>query len=115
MRARRSLSSALVATGIVNGRIVSALVTDMSVSSAGAVGSDDDVKPCRSRPRTAPGRHPGIAPRSYSRVVSRASQPTSRVISAATANDRIDADIQLCGLKPMSRPNDVHAEAHQDT
>ena len=57
----------------------------------------------------------GFAPWSYSRVASRASQPTSRVISAATAKDRIEADIQLCGLKPMSRPNDVHAETHQET
>ena len=44
-----------------------------------------------------------------------ASQPASRVIAAATQKDRIDADIQLAGVKPMSRPNDVYAEAHQDT
>jgi hypothetical protein len=39
----------------------------------------------------------------------------SNVITAATQKDRIDADIQLCGVKPMSCPNDVQAEAHQDT
>ena len=44
-----------------------------------------------------------------------ASQPTSRVIRAATANDRIEADIQLCAVKSISRPNDVHAETHQET
>jgi hypothetical protein len=41
--------------------------------------------------------------------------PTSSVIPAATANDRIDADIQLAGVKPRNRATDVHAEAHQDT
>ena len=34
---------------------------------------------------------------------------------AATAKDRIEADIQLAGVKPMSCPNEVHADAHQDT
>jgi hypothetical protein len=37
------------------------------------------------------------------------------VTAAATAKDRIEADIQLAGVKPMSCPNDVQAEAHQDT
>jgi hypothetical protein len=37
------------------------------------------------------------------------------VTAAATANDRIEADIQLAGLNPMSWPNEVHADAHQDT
>jgi hypothetical protein len=37
------------------------------------------------------------------------------VITAATPKDRIDADIQLAGAKPMVCPIDVHAEAHQDT
>ena len=36
-------------------------------------------------------------------------------IAAATANDKIEADIQLAGVKPMSCPKDVHADAHQDT
>jgi len=45
----------------------------------------------------------------------RASPPTSKVTAAATAKDRIEADIQLAGVKPMSCPNELHAEAHQDT
>ena len=28
-----------------------------------------------------------------------------------TANDKIEADIQLAGLNPMSWPNEVHADA----
>ncbi len=45
----------------------------------------------------------------------RCSRPPATVIAAATANDRIEADIQLAGVKPMSWPNDVQADAHQDT
>jgi hypothetical protein len=45
----------------------------------------------------------------------RRSGPAATVTAAATANDRIEADIQLAGVKPMSWPNDVHADAHQDT
>jgi hypothetical protein len=37
------------------------------------------------------------------------------VVTAATANDRIDADIQLAGRKPANRATDVHADTHQDT
>ena len=33
----------------------------------------------------------------------------------ATQKDRIEADIQVAGVKPMSCPADVHAETHQDT
>jgi len=44
-----------------------------------------------------------------------ASHPASRVITAATQKDRIDADIQLAGVKPMRCPKEVHAEAHHDT
>ena len=50
-----------------------------------------------------------------SRRSHRASPPTVRVTAAATVKDRIDADIQLAGVKPMSRPNEVHPAAHQDT
>ena len=50
-----------------------------------------------------------------SRRSHRARPPTARVTAAATAKDRIDADIQLAGVKPMSRPNEVHPEAHHDT
>ena len=45
----------------------------------------------------------------------RCSRPPATVIAAATVNDRIEADIQLAGAKPMSWPNDVQADAHQDT
>ena len=45
----------------------------------------------------------------------RCSAPAATVTAAATANDRIEADIQLAGVKPMAWPNDVHADAHQDT
>ncbi len=37
------------------------------------------------------------------------------VSTAATAKDRMDADIQLAGVKPMARPAEVQAEAHHDT
>jgi hypothetical protein len=37
------------------------------------------------------------------------------VTAAATAKDRIDADIQLAGVNPRKRATEVHAEAHQDT
>jgi hypothetical protein len=47
--------------------------------------------------------------------IARVSQPASSVSTADTQNDRIDADIQLAGVKPMSFPKDVHADAHQDT
>ena len=40
---------------------------------------------------------------------------TSSVIIPAAQKDRIDADIQLAGVNPMSCPNEDHAEAHQDT
>jgi len=43
------------------------------------------------------------------------SGPVSSVITAATAKDRIEADIQVAGVKSMACPMDVHAEAHQDT
>jgi len=48
-------------------------------------------------------------------LISRAAPPASRVITAAATKDKMDADIQLSGVKPMSWPKDVHAEAHQDT
>jgi hypothetical protein len=37
------------------------------------------------------------------------------VITAATVKDRIEADIQVAGLKPIACPMDVHAETHHDT
>ena len=37
------------------------------------------------------------------------------MIVAATPKDRIEADIQVAGLKPIARPTDVHPEAHHDT
>jgi len=40
---------------------------------------------------------------------------TSSVIIPAAQKDMIEADIQPAGVKPMSRPNEDHAEAHQDT
>jgi hypothetical protein len=46
-------------------------------------------------------------------VAGPASAPVSSVITAATPKDRIDADIQLDGAKPMVCPIDVHAQAHQ--
>jgi hypothetical protein len=49
------------------------------------------------------------------RVSQRTRPPTSSVITAATPKDRIEADIQLAGVKPMRRPNDVHADTHHDT
>src|SRR5271165_2701555 len=49
------------------------------------------------------------------RRASRVSPPNSSVNAAATQKDRIDADIQLAGVKPMACPADVHAETHQDT
>src|SRR5271155_2444408 len=45
----------------------------------------------------------------------RGGAPAGRVIAAATAKDRIEADIQLAGVKPRSWPNEVQAAAHQDT
>ena len=45
----------------------------------------------------------------------RGTGPVATVTAAATAKDRIEADIQLAGMKPMSWPNDIQAEAHQDT
>jgi hypothetical protein len=45
----------------------------------------------------------------------RVTPPASSVITAATAKDRIEADIQLAGVKPMNRPAEVQADAHQDT
>jgi hypothetical protein len=42
--------------------------------------------------------------------------PLTRIVTAAAAaKDRIEADIQSAGVKPMARPAAVHAEAHQDT
>ncbi len=49
------------------------------------------------------------------RRITRASHPASSVSTADTQKDMIDADIQAAGVKPMSCPKDVHAEAHQDT
>jgi len=49
------------------------------------------------------------------RLRQRSRKPISSVTAAATLKDRIEADIQLAGVKPMSCPIDVHAEAHQDT
>ena len=46
---------------------------------------------------------------------SRATPLTSSVNIPAAQKDRIDADIQLAGVNPMSRPNEDHADAHQDT
>jgi hypothetical protein len=37
------------------------------------------------------------------------------VVAAATQKDRIDADIQLAAVKPMSCPKEVHAVAHHET
>ena len=68
----------------------------------------------RVRPGTARRRHGRPGDPRYRRL-SLASHPASRIIAAATPNERIDADIQLAGVKPMSCPKDVHAEAHQDT
>jgi hypothetical protein len=48
-------------------------------------------------------------------AASRVRAPVSRVIAAATAKERIEADIQLAGVKPMACPIEVQAEAHQDT
>ena len=108
-------------------------------------GAQADQRGGRHRPRAAPGHHGGAAEdlaellagqrgpvrfgefaahavdgmrragQRAGRESQRAIPPTSSVITAATAKDRIDADIQLCGVNPMSRPNDVHAETHQDT
>src|ERR1700759_4542225 len=49
------------------------------------------------------------------RRTARASPPATSGSTPDTQNDRIDADIQLAGVKPMSFPKDVHADAHQDT
>ena len=40
---------------------------------------------------------------------------TARVITAATAKDRMDADIQLAGVKPIASPIEVQVEAHHET
>jgi hypothetical protein len=40
---------------------------------------------------------------------------TNSVTIPAAQKDRMDADIQLAGVNPMVCPNEVHAEAHQDT
>jgi hypothetical protein len=66
------------------------------------------ITPGRCRTRTGSARHGHLR-------IRRVRAPVSRVITAATQKDRIDADIQLAGLKPMACPMDVHAEAHQDT
>ena len=39
--------------------------------------------------------------------------PTAAVRTAATTKDRIEADIQLCAVKPSHDAIDVHIETHQ--
>jgi hypothetical protein len=36
------------------------------------------------------------------------------VTAAATRNDRIDADIQPAGVKPIARSTELQAETHQE-
>jgi hypothetical protein len=36
-------------------------------------------------------------------------------MTVATPKDKIDADIQLAGVKPIDRATDLQAETHQDT
>lgn len=43
------------------------------------------------------------------------SQPASRVATAATRKDRIEADIQLAGWKPISWDMWLQAVTHQET
>ncbi len=61
-----------------------------------------------------------VTPKSFTfsgtyRRRSRATPLTSSVNIPAVQKDRMEADIQPAGVKPMSRPNEDHAEAHQDT
>jgi hypothetical protein len=35
------------------------------------------------------------------------------VTAAATTKERMDADIQLCTVKPSHDPKDVHTDTHQ--
>ena len=47
------------------------------------------------------------------RARARSGTPSS-VITAATANEQTDADIQLAGVKPIRCRTQVHAETHQE-
>ena len=40
--------------------------------------------------------------------------PASRVATAATLNDRIEADIQAAGVKPTCLADQSHAETHHE-
>ena len=42
------------------------------------------------------------------------SPPTTRVTTAATANEQIDADILTAGVKPIAWAMCVHADTHQE-
>jgi hypothetical protein len=85
-------------------------IPDSGVSCQNMAAAEGVVRLATVRNKKMAGQRDGERPRRPAETA-----PASRVARAATTNDKMDADIQLAGVKWIWREIQAQADTHQDT